>query len=266
MMKLRTHAKIIPILLGAMGLAVAANPANALTMNAQWFTVSVSDPDFYAGTTGNPGGAYNGPYGQITNFVQSGLGANGMPVYNTGATMGGQPVPQDQTAAHELTWWNPALNVNVVAAGTSIITLPINDSSVFPPQGTGSSDNPLLQTAIFTGILNVPVAETVTFNIGSDDDAFLYVDGQVVAQNGGIHDQTTVSFTTGLLSLGNHTITLFYADRNENHAILNFSVATQNVGIDAQTPLPGALPLFVSGLGALGVMGWRRKKKAATAA
>jgi hypothetical protein len=28
------------------------------------------------------------------------------------------------------------------------------------------------------------------------------------------------------------------------------------------TPLPGALPLFASGLGALGLLGWRRKRKA----
>ena len=28
------------------------------------------------------------------------------------------------------------------------------------------------------------------------------------------------------------------------------------------TPLPGALPLFAIGLGALGLLGWRRKRKA----
>ena len=28
------------------------------------------------------------------------------------------------------------------------------------------------------------------------------------------------------------------------------------------TPLPAALPLFAGGLGALGVFGWRRKRKA----
>jgi len=34
----------------------------------------------------------------------------------------------------------------------------------------------------------------------------------------------------------------------------------------AETPLPAALPLFASGLGALGLFGWCRKKKAQAAA
>jgi hypothetical protein len=34
----------------------------------------------------------------------------------------------------------------------------------------------------------------------------------------------------------------------------------------AQTPLPATLPLFATGLGALGLLGWRRKKKAQAAA
>ena len=34
----------------------------------------------------------------------------------------------------------------------------------------------------------------------------------------------------------------------------------------SQTPLPAALPLFAGGLGALGLLGWRRKKKAAASA
>jgi hypothetical protein len=32
------------------------------------------------------------------------------------------------------------------------------------------------------------------------------------------------------------------------------------------TPLPAALPLFATGLGALGLLGWRRKKRAAALA
>ena len=35
--------------------------------------------------------------------------------------------------------------------------------------------------------------------------------------------------------------------------------------VSASTPLPAALPLFASGLGALGLLGWRRKRKAQAA-
>jgi hypothetical protein len=38
------------------------------------------------------------------------------------------------------------------------------------------------------------------------------------------------------------------------------------VGIPTATPLPAALPLFAIGLSALGLLGWRRKRKAAIAA
>jgi len=44
----------------------------------------------------------------------------------------------------------------------------------------------------------------------------------------------------------------------------NWLVNNRFVG--AETPLPAALPLFATGLGALGLLGWRRKKKAALAA
>jgi hypothetical protein len=33
----------------------------------------------------------------------------------------------------------------------------------------------------------------------------------------------------------------------------------------ATTPLPAALPLFATGLGAMGLLGWRRKRKSAAA-
>jgi hypothetical protein len=34
------------------------------------------------------------------------------------------------------------------------------------------------------------------------------------------------------------------------------------VGATSATPVPTALPLFATGLGALGLLGWRRKRKA----
>ena len=43
-----------------------------------------------------------------------------------------------------------------------------------------------------------------------------------------------------------------------------FQIATEVAGTGA-TPLPAALPLFATGLGALGLLGWRRKRKNAAA-
>ena len=48
---------------------------------------------------------------------------------------------------------------------------------------------------------------------------------------------------------------------------INGTLALIEIGTPpATTPLPAALPLFASGLGALGLLGWRRKKKAAALA
>jgi hypothetical protein len=41
---------------------------------------------------------------------------------------------------------------------------------------------------------------------------------------------------------------------------------TVNEGTPSAVPLPAALPLFATGLGALGLLGWPRKKKAAALA
>ena len=42
------------------------------------------------------------------------------------------------------------------------------------------------------------------------------------------------------------------------------TLAFELTGTVAATPLPAALPLFATGVGAMGIFGWRRKRKAAT--
>ena len=53
---------------------------------------------------------------------------------------------------------------------------------------------------------------------------------------------------------------IFIADQNTNTSYVVADVVTASA-----TPLPAALPLFATGLGALGLLGWRRKKKAQAA-
>lgn len=52
----------------------------------------------------------------------------------------------------------------------------------------------------------------------------------------------------------------------DQHLLVNnFTVNGDVFSATSATPLPAALPLFASGLGALGLLGWRRKRKAAAA-
>jgi hypothetical protein len=44
-----------------------------------------------------------------------------------------------------------------------------------------------------------------------------------------------------------------------------FAEDNLTIGASPTTPLPGALPLFATGLGAMGLLGWRRKRKNAAA-
>ena len=52
-------------------------------------------------------------------------------------------------------------------------------------------------------------------------------------------------------------------DPNINNIPVTFSASIINTAI--ATPLPAALPLFATGLGAMGLLGWRRKRKTAAA-
>lgn len=50
---------------------------------------------------------------------------------------------------------------------------------------------------------------------------------------------------------------------NPQHLTLNSITINGTTFSASTTPLPAALPLFATGLGALGLLGWRRKRKAA---
>jgi len=76
--------------------------------------------------------------------------------------------------------------------------------------------------------------------------------------------------TVGFAATGTVVNVLYLSDNNNN--ILsgpgNWDFALDNVTFNqalSTTPLPAALPLFITGLGAMGLFGWRRKWKSATA-
>jgi hypothetical protein len=185
------------------------------------------------------------------------LGTNGLPIASGVADLGG--------GDSELLWWTPSLNHNVVADGTGTVDLPF-DVSMYAPHGTGNNDGTFFETAVLSGDFSLSTPSTISFNLGSDDDSFIYIDGTLIGQNPGIHGVTFVNFDSGTLGAGNHTVEIFYADRESTGAVL--SVALNSTGITITpggAPEPAAWALMLVGFGSLGAALRRRRPGAAAA-
>lgn len=232
-----------------MTIMALGTPARAsYTFGITYFTISSSDPDF--GTTPCCTSVYS-------NEVTSNLGPDGLPVYNSSY---GGPVLHDVNSNGELTWWSPAQNSNVTQTASGTVTSPFSNTSFYPPNGTGPNDANGYQGAIISGIFTLPAAENVTFTLGSDDDSFLYVDGANIAQLGGIHGIANINPTTTTLAAGSHSFDLFYVDRQQTGAGLNFSLNTSGLTVTPTVPEPASLALLASGVLGLGLIARRRKR------
>ena len=95
--------------------------------------------------------------------------------------------------------------------------------------------------------------------------------GNTAADGGGIYNSGTLTVVNSTLAGNTATdgggiynnsgmVTLTNSTFLNNSAIFGDDIYN-NGGTVTETPIPAALPLFATGLGALGLLGWRRKRK-----
>ena len=183
--------------------------------------------------------------GTVTGLSGSGFGGSGWDVVSSANTL------------YVVNSINPTL-LNSVNETTGVLNFtflsaPVTDMTVDPASGKLFGMSPVFGGA--TPVAIDPTSGTVTgltpgtsftgnaFDVGSSANTLYFVSSTNPTL------LFSVNETTGV----------------QNFIFLNAPVTDMTAGVTGAStvPIPGALPLFATGLGALGLLGWRRKKKAA---
>ncbi|WP_294534975.1 PEPxxWA-CTERM sorting domain-containing protein [uncultured Rhodoblastus sp.] len=222
------------------GALVAATTAYASSVTVIYSTITTANPD--------AGGAITG---LVTGLVKSTLGPDGLPVEAVAGTF------SNVNGAGELLWWTPD-GVNVTAgvsyAYPNPAALPFDIQKNFFPNGTGGSNAGGYTSAILSGTFNTPAGGSVIFKLGSDDDAWIFLNGNLVVDNGGIHALVTAPTTVAGLAPGLNTVKVFFADRHVVQSGLYFDA---NVTVNPSVPEPSTWAMMLLGFAGLGFAGYR---------
>ena len=194
------------LLIALLGAAVASPARAEGTLTAQYFLLPASHPDVSQGVDGSI----------VRGLFAKRLDGAHLPVVTAlGRAYTGASGPiHDVDAAGEVQWYgtHSAYGVRRVKNGTD--RLPFKFEAMFPPGEKDDGPGYGFLTAHWYGTFVLPKRRSIGFSLGSDDDSWVYVDGRLVVDNGGVKPISTAPYTAANLSPGSHRFDIFYADRH----------------------------------------------------
>jgi hypothetical protein len=197
-----------------------------------------------------PGNAFD----HSTGWIVSGLGSSSGIAFSPA-------MPFSSSVEANLTQIDIAMandNVGSSTVKTATLTLFTN---------TGGALGPALGSWTVTNILNINGGGPTVLSVTGISGVHLNSGGNYYLQASASGDADEGWYTNSIGLSG--TLLILRSDETDpvlQEGTLGAFDIIGDITAASATPLPAALPLFAGGLGALGLLGWRRKKKAALAA
>ena len=264
-------------------IVAAALSATSLSAMAFSLPFNVTVRDFRgAGAATNPDFDNSDISGLKTGMVATTLDSNGKPVY-IGSGGGSNAAGNVFSAASFAAWYRSCDGSQYSCVSQHTVTLSAevdandvlsySNNAYFPLDALTNSSiwdnagapnhNFFFTSELYLQLIYDPTKEN-KFKFTGDDDVWVFINGQLVMDLGGIHAATTGEFDLDNLAAGlgisayeKYDFTMFHAERH--HTESNMSIISTLGQPLNQVPEPATLGLL--GLGLLGLAGMRKRKE-----